>query len=59
MGVFHVFKIVQIVPNRATYHKFPDSKDTTESFQETHDFFVLMDSVIVDIYLRTNQLQVF
>ena len=22
MGVFHVFKIVQMVPNRATHHKY-------------------------------------
>ena len=31
MGVFHVFKIVQMVPNRATHHIYKDFLDITEA----------------------------
>ena len=36
MGVFHVFKIVQMVPNRATHHIFAivDVMETPKCFEE-------------------------
>ena len=32
MGVFHVFQIVQMVPNRTTHHKYDFLKIRTKGF---------------------------
>ena len=40
MGVFHVFKFVQMVPNRATHHIMKSKNDSVKTFKNICDWFV-------------------
>ena len=40
MGVFHVLKFVQMVPNRAAHHIMKSKNDSVKTFKNICDWFV-------------------